>query len=205
MKINNDNVSTTVSVDDSVTTNVKFDTSAKENTRKAADDHIRNVVQPRYDSLSSGYRIKRTPATFRRIQTLKLSDAELTEVLKTHKGRMEFGYNYLEKVEEHGMRLQQNMDGQRQYWFMENILAFRALASDDSYELNELLEPNVWDEEGVREVVKPGRFVLKDTLTGKEYDIIKAFDTTEGSPEFFRLNEDVEEITVRVDLWCELI
>lgn len=205
MKINNDNVSTTVSVDDSVTTNVKFDTSAKENTRKAADDHIRNVVQPRYDSLSSGYRIKRTPATFRRIQTLKLSDAELTEVLKTHKGRMEFGYNYLEKVEEHGMRLQQNMDGQRQYWSMENILAFRALAADDSYELNELLEPNVWDEEGVREVVKPGRFVLKDTLTGKEYDIIKAYDTTEGSPEFFRLNEEVEEVSVRIDLWCELI
>lgn len=115
MKINNDNVSTTVSVDDSVSTNVKFDTSDKENTRKAADEHIRNVVQPRYEALSSGYRIKRTPATFRRIQTLKLSDAELTEVLKTHKGRMDFGYNYLEKVEEHGMRLQQNMDGQRQY------------------------------------------------------------------------------------------
>lgn len=205
MKINNDNVSTTVSVDDSVSTNVQFDTSAKENTRKAADDHIRNVVQPRYDSLSSGYRIKRTPATFRRIQTLKLSDAELTEVLKTHKGRMEFGYNYLEKVEEHGMRLQQNMDGQRQYWPMENICAFRALAADDNYELNELLEPNVWDDDGNRMEVKPGRFVVKDTLTGKEYDIIKSYDTLEGSPEFFRLNEEVEDVSVRIDLWCELI
>lgn len=83
---------------------------------------------------------------------------------------------------------------------MENICAFRALAADDGYELNELLEPNIWDVDGVREVVKPGRFVVKDTLTGKEYDIIKAYDTVEGSPEFFRLNQEVEEVSVRVDL-----
>jgi hypothetical protein len=83
---------------------------------------------------------------------------------------------------------------------MENICAFRALAADDNYELNELLEPNVWDDDGNRMEVKPGRFVVKDTLTGKEYDIIKSYDTLEGSPEFFRLNEEVEDVSVRIDL-----
>lgn len=83
---------------------------------------------------------------------------------------------------------------------MENICAFRALAADDSYELSELLEPNIWDENGVREVVKPGRFVVKDTLTGNEYDIIKAYDTMDGSSEFFRLDREVEEVSIRVDL-----
>lgn len=83
---------------------------------------------------------------------------------------------------------------------MENICAFRALAADDNYELNELLEPNVWDDDGNRIEAKSGRFVVKDTLTGKEYDIIKSYDTMEGSPEFFRLNQEVEEVSVRIDL-----
>ena len=29
---------------------------------------------------------------------LKLSDQELTEMLKTHEGRSKFGYNYLERI-----------------------------------------------------------------------------------------------------------
>jgi len=85
---------------------------------------------------------------------------------------------------------------------MENICAFRALAADDDYELHELLEPNVWDKDGNRIPAKSGRFVVKDTLTGKEYDILKSYDTMEGSPQFFRMDEDneVEEVSVRIDL-----
>jgi len=116
MKINNDNISSTVSInDESVSSKFSFDTTENPGLKKATD-HLNAVVQPQLEALKAtdGWRIKRTPATFRHIQRMKLSDAEVTEMLKTHQGRSKFGYNYLEKSQ-HGFRLQQNMEGQVQY------------------------------------------------------------------------------------------
>lgn len=69
--------------------------------RANADEHLHNVVLPQL-SADGMWRIKRTPATFRRIQKLKLSDAEVTEMLKNHITRSQFGYSYLEKVYQKG-------------------------------------------------------------------------------------------------------
>ena len=43
------------------------------------------------------YELNRSAACMRRFMKLKLSDKELTDMLSTHQGRMQFGYMYLKQ------------------------------------------------------------------------------------------------------------
>ena len=96
MKINETNAQpTTFSMkDDTVTESVSVPKEERSG-RARADQHMREVVVPQVES---GWKVKRGPAITRRLMKLKLSDQELTEMLKTHEGRSKFGYNYLERI-----------------------------------------------------------------------------------------------------------
>lgn len=107
MKINNENQSTVVDIEATEVNEVV--NAPKTFVSNAADppapprhvqEYFENTVMPEIEGMTEGgvWRIKRTPATFRRIQTLKLSDAQVTNMLKDHEGRKAFGYSYLEKV-----------------------------------------------------------------------------------------------------------
>jgi len=106
MRIKDDNTSEVVDItaENAGTATTYVSTNTDPEAAKM-EEYLHNVAIPAHEkemeSLqeTSGYRIKRTPATFRRIQTLGLSDANLTEMLKTHQGRIKFGYNYIERVQ----------------------------------------------------------------------------------------------------------
>jgi hypothetical protein len=118
MKIKNDNQTQVVDIQaENVGTSTTFVSNNQDEIdelRLASESHLRKVALPgmkegkmKQDApwspeeaaaIKGEWRIKRTPATFRRIQTLGLSDAKLTEMLKTHQGRINFGYNYIQRI-----------------------------------------------------------------------------------------------------------
>ena len=44
------------------------------------------------------YVLNKSPACMKRIQRMKVSDKEITDLLETHEGRRKIGYNYLTRT-----------------------------------------------------------------------------------------------------------
>lgn len=109
MRIKNDSVQVNVETTANVSETVNIEpapTSPQEAEARAkarADEYLKNVIDPITQlGVEDGYwRPKPGPAIVRRLMKLKLSDSELTDLLKTHEGRSKFGYCYLEKVGYH--------------------------------------------------------------------------------------------------------
>ena len=72
-------------------------TEVEETVDVAAEEVVEEKQEPNLGLLTTykRYYLNKSRACMRRIQTLKLSDKEITEKLETNEGRKLIGYNYL--------------------------------------------------------------------------------------------------------------